>query len=79
MGGTTVNSICIVILVILFTMWILLITSCIVQCSSINNKYVKKLLCDILAWHRVKDKNICELCKKKCLQDSQGNWFTMED
>lgn len=48
---------------------------------------LKKLFCDILGWHKVKTPigfdgasmmGFCKRCHNKCLQDSQGNWFTIE-
>lgn len=51
-----------------------------------KSKWRKKILCDWLAWHSVRDidfvasnafqiKATCRLCGKKVMLDSQGNWF----
>lgn len=55
---------------------------------------LKKLLLDLafwldkhLGWHNCQREDFngasyvghCKYCGKKCLQDSQGNWFSIED
>lgn len=45
---------------------------------------IRKLLCK-LGWHKCNKENFdgisnigyCKNCGKKCLQDSQGNWFSI--
>lgn len=45
---------------------------------------IRKFLCNVLGWHKPKDTitfngctfySVCRYCKKKIMEDSQGNWF----
>lgn len=52
--------------------------------TELRASFLKRLLCDWLGWHRVPQRshfdgvsNVgwCARCNRRCLQDSQGNWF----
>ncbi len=47
---------------------------------------IGKLLCKLLRWHRpgeiheagINNASICKYCGRAVLQDSQGNWFSIQ-
>ena len=47
-------------------------------------KRIRKFMCEVLGWHKPKDRmmfdgcnihSVCRYCGKEIMQDSQGNWF----
>lgn len=45
---------------------------------------IRKFLCNVLGWHKPDNyilfdgfllHSVCRYCKKKIMEDSQGNWF----
>lgn len=51
-------------------------------------KKIRKFKCNILGWHTPQIPigfdgasyySKCKYCNRKILQDSQGNWFSLED
>ena len=59
------------------------IVSCVIGLNMLGLLFRKRIGHDILGWHDCDETGFdgasatgtCKYCGKKCLQDSQGNWF----
>lgn len=72
---------------ILITIMVLLIFSLIFSLIYIKTGFGKKFYHNIMGWHQPDNKvgfdgcsatSTCKYCHKRILQDSQGNWFTID-
>jgi len=69
-------------------LYLFLIAGILFMLCGIFNKYLPKWFCDHMGWHLAPNnqnfdgcsfEGVCPRCKKKVLQDSQGNWFKYEN